>query len=195
MINLGNHIEYLKPIDYINKNGRGITFWFTGLSGSGKSTLISMVEKYLFSNFNIKVLDGDIIRLGLCNNLGFSPQDRTENLRRSAETCKLFNDIGVIVLAGFISPNKEDRLMVKSIIGENNFSQIWLEIDIKDLIKRDPKGLYSKALNGEIKGFTGIDSPFDDCDEADIILNTTEDINITYKNLIKFIDLKLNERN
>jgi adenylylsulfate kinase len=136
--------------------------WFTGLSGSGKTTLASNLEKELFfRRFFCQVLDGDNIRSGINNNLGFSEIDRLENIRRIAEVSKLLINTGMITICSFISPTEEIRHMARSIIGENDFIEIFLNPPLEVCEQRDTKGLYKKARAGEIKDFTGISSPFE----------------------------------
>ena len=137
-------------------------FWFTGLSGSGKSTVAKNLEKKLFSEgFFIQVLDGDNIRDGINNNLGFTLEDRQENIRRISEVAKLYLNSGVITLNSFISPTKAIRNFAREIIGADNFVEIYINAPIEVCEQRDVKGLYKKARKGEIKGFTGIDSPYE----------------------------------
>lgn len=159
---------------------RSFVLWFTGLSGSGKSTLANKVEKKLFKDgFRTIILDGDNIRNGLNKNLGFSDDDRTENIRRIAEVSKLFVDVGVIVITSFISPFKKDREFVKSILQPNEFFEIYIDCPVEECLKRDVKGLYAKAKSGEIKNFTGIDSAYEKPVAPDITINTyTETINV-----------------
>jgi len=136
--------------------------WFTGLSGSGKSTLAAGVESKLNEiGVHTYLLDGDEIRKGLNKDLGFSNEDRTENIRRIGEVSKLFTNAGLIVLAAFISPFKKDRDIVRALHGENNFIEIYVDCSLEDCEKRDPKGFYKKARSGEIKDFTGISSPYE----------------------------------
>jgi adenylylsulfate kinase len=151
--------------------------WFTGLSGSGKSTLANEVSKLLFEH-TIKVftLDGDNTRLGLNKDLGFSLTDRKENIRRVAEVAKLFVDSGTVVLASFISPIEEERSMAKQIIGKENFIEVFVDCSLEQCEKRDVKGLYAKARAGEIKNFTGIDSPYEKPSNPDITVNTAEQL-------------------
>lgn len=140
----------------------GKVVWFTGLSGSGKSTIAIGVEQALFAaGFFPQVLDGDNIRTGINNNLGFSLEDRQENIRRIAEVAKLYANSGIIVLCSFISPTEEIRALAKTIIGEDDFLEVYVNTPIEVCEARDVKGLYAKARNGEIKGFTGIDSPYE----------------------------------
>ena len=143
---------------------KGATVWFTGLSGSGKSTIAVMLEKALIARGKLCYrLDGDNIRLGINKNLGFSAEDRTENIRRIGEISKLFVDTGVIVLSSFISPYRADRNVVRSLheAADMDFIEVFVDCDLSEAERRDPKGLYKKARAGEIKGFTGIDDPYE----------------------------------
>ena len=147
----------------------------TGLSGSGKSTIARVLEQRLTKNkYFIKVLDGDNIRTGICNNLSFSKQDRIENIRRIAEVSKLFIDNGIITINSFISPTEEIRVLAKSIIGEQNFFEIFVDASLKVCEKRDVKGLYAKARKGEIKNFTGISSPYEIPKNPNLIVDTSK---------------------
>lgn len=141
---------------------QGCVCWFTGLSGSGKSTLARAVESRLQSMGRLSyVLDGDNLRHGLCANLGFSPEDRSENIRRVGELAALFVDAGAIVLTAFISPYKADRDLARSSIGDADFHEIFLDVPLETCESRDPKGLYKKARAGELKEFTGISAPYE----------------------------------
>lgn len=152
---------------------RSKVLWFTGLSGSGKSTIAEAFEKLLFSKgYFAQVLDGDNIRSGINNNLGFSIEDRVENIRRISEIAKLYAQSGVISINSFISPTEEIREMSKDIIGEKDYILIYVYASLATCESRDVKGLYKKARAGEIKGFTGIDSPFDIPANASIVLDT-----------------------
>lgn len=143
-------------------NQKAAVFWFTGLSGSGKSTIAKGVERKLFNEgFFAQVIDGDNVRSGLCNNLAFSLEDRQENIRRVAELAKLYLNSGVIVLCSFISPTISIRNMAANIIGKKDFKEIFVNTPLDICESRDVKGLYKKARSGEIKGFTGIDSPYE----------------------------------
>jgi len=155
------------------KNQKGCVLWFTGLSGSGKSTIANEVETQLNSlGFHTYLLDGDNIRHGLNKNLGFSDSDRSENIRRISEVSKLFVDAGIITLSAFISPFIEDREKAKDIIGREYFIEIFIDTPFEECAKRDPKGLYKKALNGEIKNFTGLDSPYEPPVNPDLRIDT-----------------------
>ena len=159
------------------KNGhRGAIIWFTGLSGSGKSTLAHAVEESLHQQgCRTFVLDGDNVRHGLCGDLSFSDKDRQENIRRIGEMAKLFMEAGIIVLTAFISPYQADRQRVRSMVGLDDFIEIYCDTSIEVCETRDVKGLYKKARSGEIAEFTGISSPYQAPDAAEIIVNTGTD--------------------
>lgn len=141
---------------------KGKVLWLTGLSGSGKSTIAQHLERRLFENdFFPQVLDGDNIRSGINKNLGFSVEDRTENIRRIAEVARLYAHSGLVILASFISPTRAIRKMAAEIIGEEDFLEVFVNAPLEECEKRDVKGLYQKARSGQIKGFTGIDSPYE----------------------------------
>lgn len=150
------------------------TLWFTGLSASGKSTLAYALERKLVDmGHACYVLDGDNIRHGLNKNLGFSDQDRQENIRRVAEVAKLMNDAGLIVLTSFISPSQKDRELAQHIIGKDNFFEIYMNTPVNICEKRDPKGMYKKARSGEIKNFTGVSANYDIPTSPFILLDTS----------------------
>lgn len=154
-------------------NQTAAVFWFTGMSGSGKSTIAEAVERQLFNAGHlVQVLDGDNIRTGICNNLTFSMEDRTENIRRISEVSKLMINAGIVSLNSFVSPTNEIRAFARSIIGEANFHLIYVKASLETCEERDVKGLYKKARAGIIKGFTGIDSPFDEPDIVKLVLDT-----------------------
>jgi adenylylsulfate kinase len=154
---------------------RAITVWMTGLSGSGKSTVAKGLERYLHKEgYLTQMLDGDNIRVGINNNLGFSEEDRKENIRRIAEVSKLFVNCGVITLNCFVSPTAEMRAMAKDIIGADNFVEVYINASVAECEKRDVKGLYAKARAGEIKNFTGIDAPFEAPTNPAVDVNTAE---------------------
>ena len=147
-------------------------FWLTGLSGSGKTTIARGVEKYLFKhNYQVVILDGDNVRHGICKDLGFSPEDRKENIRRVGEVVKIIKELGFIVICSFISPLQEYRDMVREIVGEG-FYEVYIKSDIENCIKRDVKGLYAKAMSGEIPNFTGISAPYEAPTNPDILICT-----------------------
>ena len=153
---------------------KGIMIWFTGLSGSGKSTLAIALEGELYKQGILcRILDGDNIRSGINNNLGFSEADRTENIRRIAEVSKLFVDCGIVTIAAFISPTHAIRRMASEIIGEDDFLEVYDSTPIEECERRDVKGLYAKARRGEIKEFTGISSPFEAPEHPFISIDTS----------------------
>ena len=154
---------------------RGMMLWFTGLSGSGKSTVAIALERELHSRGLLcRILDGDNIRSGINNNLGFSAEDRVENIRRIAEVGRLFVDTGIITIAAFISPNNQWREMAAEIIGKDDFVEVFVSTPLEECEKRDVKGLYAKARRGEIKNFTGISAPFEAPEHPDITLDTSK---------------------
>lgn len=156
-------------------NQRGMMLWFTGLSGSGKSTVAIALERELHSRGLLcRILDGDNIRSGINNNLGFSAEDRVENIRRIAEVGRLFVDTGIITIAAFISPNNQLREMAAEIIGKDDFVEVFVSTPLEECEKRDVKGLYAKARRGEIKNFTGISAPFEAPEHPDITLDTSK---------------------
>lgn len=155
-------------------NQRSVMVWFTGLSGSGKSTIAIALERELHQRGLLcRILDGDNIRSGINNNLGFSPADRVENIRRIAEVSKLFVDTGIITIAAFISPNNELREMASSIIGRDDFLEVYVSTPLEECERRDVKGLYAKARRGEIKEFTGISAPFEAPSHPALTLDTS----------------------
>jgi adenylylsulfate kinase len=174
-------------------NQRAIVIWFTGLPGSGKSTLSLGLEKELYSQgFKTFVLDGDVLREGLCKDLGFSNEDRTENIRRVGELAKLMMDSGIIVLAAFISPFAKDRNKVRELVGDANFVLVFVDCPLDICEQRDVKGLYKKARKGEIKTFTGISSPFEAPENPDLVLKTSEfSKEHLIKELLEFIKPKI----
>jgi len=152
---------------------RGVTIWLTGLSGSGKSTVAVAAEKKLVEMGKAAyVLDGDNVRHGLNSNLGFSPDDRTENIRRIGEVAKLFTDAGMIVLTSFISPYRADRDQVREKMNHGDFVETYVSASVETCEGRDVKGLYKKARAGEIPEFTGISAPYEEPDKAELILDT-----------------------
>jgi len=146
--------------------------WFTGLSGSGKSTVAGALENELHkAGYHTYLLDGDNVRFGLCGDLGFSDDDRKENIRRVGEVAKLMVDAGVIVLTAFISPHRQERDLVRSLLGDSEFIEIHVDADLTVCEQRDPKGLYKKARAGEIKNFTGIDSVYEAPNKPELYLD------------------------
>ena len=173
------------------KNQKACVIWLTGLSGSGKSTIANELEYQLNKmNYHTYLLDGDNIRNGLNSDLGFSDKDRKENIRRISEVAKLFLDAGIITITAFISPFIEDREKAREIIGED-FIEVFVDTPIEVCIKRDPKGLYQKALNGEIKEFTGINSPYEKPKNPDIHIETAKtNISLSVALIIKYLNEK-----
>lgn len=156
-------------------NHNSFLIWFTGLSGSGKSTIANDVEKALhLKGVHTYTLDGDNVRKGLNNNLTFSPEDRKENIRRIAEVANLMVDSGLVVLAAFVSPYKDDREMIKSTVEGVNFVEIFVDTPIEECERRDVKGLYAKARKGLIKDFTGINAPYEAPENPDVKIDTTQ---------------------
>lgn len=167
--------------------------WFTGLSGSGKSTIANKVEEALHSKgIKTYTLDGDNIRKGLNNDLGFMPDDRTENIRRIAETANLMIDAGLVVLGAFVSPYKKDRENIQKIVKDVNFVEIYVNTSVEECERRDVKGLYKKARAGEIKNMTGISAPYEAPTHPDIeILTENESVADAVKKIVDYITPKL----
>ena len=154
---------------------KGVVIWFTGLSGSGKSTLARAVEENLFRQGRLCfVLDGDNIRHGLNKNLGFSPEDREENIRRIGEVANLFAQAGLIAMTAFISPYRKDREKARNLLNEGEFIEIFVKVPLDIAEQRDPKGLYKKARAGEIKEFTGISAPYEEPYNPELVIDTGE---------------------
>ena len=159
----------------LNKH-KSVVLWFTGLSGSGKSTMSHALEERLFNKgCRTFVLDGDNVRHGLNSDLGFSIQDRTENIRRIGEVSKLMIEAGFIVMTAFISPYREDRIAVRNLISSGDFIEIYCKASLETCEARDVKGLYKRARAGEIKNYTGIDSPYEVPENADLIIDTDQE--------------------
>jgi adenylylsulfate kinase len=153
---------------------KGVVIWFTGLSGSGKSTLAHRIEELLFERGHLCfILDGDNVRHGLNNNLGFSPEDREENIRRIGEVSKLFTDAGLITLTAFISPYKADRDKARSLLDKDEFIEVYVKVPLEIAEERDPKGLYKKARAGKIKEFTGISAPYEEPESPELVIDTS----------------------
>ncbi len=171
-------------------NQKGKVVWLTGLSGSGKTTIALQLEKELYKlGFLVQILDGDNIRAGINNNLSFSEDDRTENIRRIAEVSKLFLNCGVITINCFVSPTIKMRQIAEKIIGKENYYEIFINADLETCEKRDVKGLYKKARNGEIKNFTGIDSEYEKPNNPSLEVSTSQlsidqSIEIILKNVL-----------
>lgn len=172
---------------------RGVMVWFTGLSGSGKSTVAIAVERELQQRGLLcRILDGDNIRSGINNNLGFSETDRVENIRRIAEVGKLFVDTGIITLAAFISPNNALRRMAAGIIGAEDFLEVYVSTPLEVCEQRDVKGLYAKARRGEIKEFTGVSAPFEVPEHPALSLDTS--VLTVEESVEKVLELILNHK-
>lgn len=172
---------------------RGLVIWFIGLSGSGKSTLANGLENYLYSKGYITtLLDGDNLRTGINRNLGFSEEERTENIRRAAHVSKLFLESGIVTLCSLISPTEKIRSMAKEIIGRESYVEVFVNCPLETCEKRDVKGLYAKARRGEIHNFTGISSPFEQPVDPDIELRTDQyELEESLKKLAEFIEPKI----
>lgn len=173
-------------------NHRSFILWFTGLSGAGKSTLAHRVEAMLYErNCRTYVFDGDNVRHGLCSDLGFSPGDRRENIRRIGEMSKLFNDAGIIALTAFISPYRKDREAVRSLVPEGDFIEIYCNTALEICEERDTKGLYKKARRGELPEFTGISSPYEEPENPELIVQTgTNPLEACAIEVIQYLELR-----
>ena len=179
---MSSHLDHLYPVfdkmlpreakeELLGQSGAVI--WMYGLSGSGKSTLAHLLERRLHEAGKlVKVLDGDNVRSGLNSNLGFSDEDRLENIRRVAEVAKLFAECGVVALASFITPNNELRRLAREVIGDEDLLEVYVKASYETCAERDPKGLYAKVKAGEVKQFTGKDSSFEEPDQADLVVDT-----------------------
>lgn len=166
------------------------TVWFTGLSGSGKSTLAFAVEEALVKRgVAAYVLDGDNVRFGLNSDLGFAPEDRTENIRRIGEVCRLFQDAGLIVLTAFVSPYVQDRAAVRALHPEGAFVEVFVDTPLEVCEQRDVKGLYAKARAGEIPEFTGISAPYEPPPAAELVVDTTQPLDECVAQIIGYLGL------
>lgn len=174
--NITWHDSEVTKAERQERNGhKSVVIWFTGLSGSGKSTVSVALEKALFEQkITSYRLDGDNIRHGLNKNLGFSPEDRKENIRRIGEVGKLMVDAGVVTMTAFISPYEEDRNIVRDILEDEEFIEVYTKCSLDECEARDPKGLYKKARSGEIKEFTGINAPYEEPSNPEIIIDTEQ---------------------
>ena len=172
--NIKWHLSKVSLQDVEDRNGHdGCVIWFTGLSASGKSTIAVEVERILFDiGCYVRILDGDNVRHGLNKDLGFSKEDREENIRRIAEISKLFRATGMICINAFISPFQKDRDLARDLIDEGHFFEVYIKTSLETCIKRDPKGIYKKALAGEIPNFTGISSPYELPGNPELIIDT-----------------------
>ena len=173
-------------------NQRGVTIWLTGLSGSGKSTIAVAAESELIRRGHLAfVLDGDNIRHGLNKNLGFAPEDRSENIRRIGEVSKLFTEAGVIVFSSFISPYRSDRDAARALMEPGNFVEVYVDASLDTCEERDVKGLYKKARAGEIPEFTGISAPYEAPESPELILDTNrQSVEESVGQLIEYLDAK-----
>jgi len=171
---------------------RGATIWLTGLSGSGKSTIAVAAEAELVNRGKLAyVLDGDNVRHGLNSNLGFSPEDRTENIRRIGEVSKLFTDSGVIVFTSFISPYRADRDQARALFDAGDFIEVYVKADVDTCEERDPKGLYKKARAGEIPEFTGISAPYEEPEKPELVLDTAnQSVEESVVALVRYLEEK-----
>jgi adenylylsulfate kinase len=196
-----NTIKYSYKISKTDReqlhNHKSYLIWFTGLSGSGKSTLANLVEIELHKKgLSTYTLDGDNIRQGINKNLSFTPEDRTENIRRIGEIANLMIDAGVITLAAFISPYIKDREGVMQIVGPDNFIEIYVNTSIEECERRDVKGLYKKARNGEIKNMTGISSPYEAPVNPDFeVITDRQSVEESVDHILKFLNQKINLKN
>jgi adenylylsulfate kinase len=189
--NITWHQADITKEDRERQNGhKAVVLWFTGLSGSGKSTLAHAVENALFERgCRTFVLDGDNVRHGLNKNLGFSPEDREENIRRIGEVANLFTQAGVIALTAFISPYRADRDKARAIAGEGGFVEVFVKCDLGVCEERDPKGLYKKARAGEIKEFTGISAPYEEPDSPEVVVDTgAESLEESAKKVLAYLE-------
>ena len=179
------------------KSHKSFLLWFTGLSGSGKSTIANVVEQELYNlGVNTYTLDGDNIRKGINNDLSFSPEDRTENIRRIAEISNLMIDAGLVTLAAFVSPYKKDRENIKSIVKDVNFVEVYINTSVEECERRDVKGLYKKARAGEIKNMTGISAPYEAPENPDIEIETEKvSVETAVKQILDYIRPKLQLQN
>ena len=170
------HDHEITKEDRRNLNGHGsVILWFTGLPSSGKSTLANEIEKKLISTgARTFILDGDNVRMGLCKDLGFSEEDRAENIRRIGEVSKLFVNAGMVVLSAFVSPYRRDRDAVRDLVDDGEFVEVYVDAPLEVCEERDVKGLYKKAREGVIKGFTGIDDPYEAPLNPEITIKTAE---------------------
>ena len=171
---------------------RGVMLWFTGLSGSGKSTVAIALERELHKRGLLcRILDGDNIRMGINANLGFSEEDRRENIRRVAEVAKLFVDTGIITIAAFVSPTEELRQLAENIIGKDDFKEIFISTPIEECERRDVKGLYARARRGEVKNFTGISAPFEAPKHPALSIDTSKKpLEESVDMLLKFLNVQ-----
>jgi adenylylsulfate kinase len=193
---LTNTEQYNFKIDQKSRNNlnkhNSFVIWFTGLSGSGKSTICNSLEELLYTKkVNTFTLDGDTVRNGLNKDLGFSDEERSENIRRAAEVSKILINAGNVVLASFISPFQKDRDLVKEIIGKNNYLEVFVNTSLATCIERDPKGLYKKSKSGLIKSMTGIDSKYETPTLFDIEISESNTLEESIETIYAIIKDKL----
>lgn len=193
MQNIIRHNYSVTKVDRIKSNKHNsFLIWFTGLSGSGKSTLANALEVKLHKvGVKTYTLDGDNIRKGINKDLTFTPEDRTENIRRIAEIANLFVDAGLVVLAAFVSPYKKDRESIEYVMGNSNFVEVFVNTSLEECEKRDVKGLYAKARKGEIKDFTGINAPYEAPENPDVEVITD---NATIEESVEIIYNKIKQK-
>lgn len=174
--NLTWHAMKVSKAERVTRNGhRSFVLWFTGLSGAGKSTIASALDTVLFGRgISTYVLDGDNIRLGLNSNLGFTEEDRHENIRRVGEVAKLFVDAGIVTIASLISPLEVDRSKARERFAPGEFVEVFVSCPVEECMKRDPKGLYQKAVAGQIQNFTGVNAPYEAPVDAEITIRTDQ---------------------
>ncbi len=173
-------------------NQKGVVVWFTGLPSSGKSTIAHAVEEALYKRGHLcYVLDGDNVRHGLNKNLGFSPEDREENIRRIGEVAKLFAQAGLITMTAFISPYRKDRDKARQLLEDGEFIEVFIKVSLKEAEERDPKGLYKKARAGEIKEFTGISAPYEEPLNPELVIDTDQlDLTQSKDRVIQYLEDK-----
>mgnify|MGYP003108988361 FL=1 len=188
-----HHFSISKEQRAQQKGHGAFLIWFTGLSGSGKSTIANAVEEALYTqNIHTYTLDGDNVRKGLNTNLSFSPEDRTENIRRIAEVSNLMIDAGLVVLAAFVSPYAKDRANIKGVVGHTNFVEVYVSTPVEECERRDVKGLYAKAKAGEITNFTGVSAPYEAPVAPAIQINTIETtVEEAVTQILQYIEPKL----
>ena len=199
---VSTNIKYAQSKVTQEERSKGLTVWMTGLSGSGKTTIAVEVEAQLFRKYglrNVYRLDGDNLRFGLNKDLGFSDKDRAENNRRAGEVARLFNDAGFIILGSLIAPFKAEREMVRSMHNNTRFIEVFVDAPLAVAEERDPKGLYKKARTGKIKGFTGIDAPYEVPEQSDLVLKTAdeslqESANILIKRILKETGIRVEKQ-
>jgi adenylylsulfate kinase len=188
------HKGFVKKEDRQRLNGhKSAILWFTGLSGSGKSTIAHALEKNLFERgIRTYVVDGDNIRAGLNKDLGFSAEDRGENIRRIGEVAKLFVDAGMVVITAFISPYSRDRALARSLVEHDEFIEIYVKCPLEICRQRDVKGLYKKADEGFLKNFTGVNDPYEEPEHPEIVLETDKmEVDESVKKIVSYLDEKV----